>query len=83
VTTQTADRPTPVCRQIHADIQHRIQTGQLQPGDRLPSWHTIAAEYHCSITPVYEAMQTLQHDGWVEGRRGSGTYVANQPGRAA
>ena len=76
----------PVYRKIINDIRQQIATGQLRPGDKLPSITQLMEEYECSDTPVKSALGRLQDAGWVEGHQGRGVYVARattEPARSA
>lgn len=64
-----------VIEQIHADIQ----TGTLQPGDKLPTESAIMAQHGVSRTVVREAISHLQASGQVETRHGIGTFVLAPP----
>ena len=58
-----------------AAIREGLATGQLAPGDRLPSEAELAREYNISITSVRRGIDTLVSDGIVKRIQGSGTYV--------
>jgi GntR family transcriptional regulator len=73
----------PVYRKIINDIRQRIDTGQLRPGDKLPSITELMEEYECSDTPVKSALGRLQDAGWVEGHQGRGVYVASREAATA
>ena len=66
---------TPYYRQIYDGYRTAILTGLLRPGERLPSTRALAAELGISRLPVVNAFEQLLHEGYVEGRAGSGTYV--------
>jgi GntR family transcriptional regulator/MocR family aminotransferase len=68
-----ADRP--VYRQICEAIRHRIVSGELPPGARLPSTRGLAAELGVSRRSVLVAYDQLLAEGYVTGRVGSGTRV--------
>ena len=46
-------------------------------GSRLPNEHDLSDRYGVSIRTIREAVGTLVHDGLLERRHGSGTYVAD------
>jgi GntR family transcriptional repressor for pyruvate dehydrogenase complex len=52
-----------------------IETGKLQPGDRLPVERDIAGQLGVSRPTVREALRVLEATGLVEIRRGRGIYV--------
>ncbi len=65
----------PFYRQIYDGYRAAILSGHLRPGERLPSTRTLAAELNISRLPVVNAFEQLLHEGYIEGRAGSGTYV--------
>lgn len=70
-----ADSATPYYRQIYDGYRGAILSGRLRPGERLPSTRAVAMELGISRLPVVNAFDQLLHEGYVEGRVGSGTYV--------
>src|SRR6201999_4473239 len=84
MTTLPADLPlvvdrngeTPLAVQISAQLQASVTGGVLHAGDRLPSSRDLAATLSVSRTVVTNAYARLFAEGWLEGRHGSGTYVA-------
>jgi GntR family transcriptional regulator/MocR family aminotransferase len=64
-------------RQICASIQRAILDGALAPGMRLPSSRALADDLKVSRTTTLLAVQQLQAEGYLTGRRGSGTFVAD------
>jgi DNA-binding transcriptional MocR family regulator len=58
------------------DIARSIQTGLLQPGERLPSVRQACAARKVSPSTVFEAYYLLEARGLVESRARSGYYVA-------
>jgi GntR family transcriptional regulator/MocR family aminotransferase len=70
-----AGSATPFYRQIYDGYRGAILSGRLRPGERLPSTRAVAAELGISRLPVVNAFEQLLHEGYVEGRVGSGTYV--------
>ncbi|MDR5683964.1 MAG: PLP-dependent aminotransferase family protein [Armatimonadota bacterium] len=66
----------PLQRQLAGRIRTAIRDGQLAPGARLPSSRALAVSLGVSRTVVVGAYEELGAEGYLEGRRGSGTYVA-------
>ena len=66
----------PLHRQIYDGIRRAILGGLLRAGQRLPSTRTLALELHMSRLPVLTAYEQLLHEGYLEGRPGSGTFVS-------
>src|SRR5580693_2076406 len=69
--------PTPLAAQISAQLQAAVTGGALRAGDRLPSSRDLSATLGVSRTVVTNAYARLFAEGWLEGRHGSGTYVAD------
>jgi GntR family transcriptional regulator/MocR family aminotransferase len=65
-------------RQIRASIQRAILDGVVTPGTRLPSSRALAEDLGVSRTTTLLAMQQLEAEGYVTGRRGAGTFVAEE-----
>jgi DNA-binding GntR family transcriptional regulator len=67
---------TPDYQRVVNGITQLIKTGQLKPGDKLPTYAQLAAEYRVGITTAQAAIRLLRDRGLVEGHQGKGTYVA-------
>ncbi|HKW95424.1 MAG TPA: PLP-dependent aminotransferase family protein, partial [Methylomirabilota bacterium] len=65
-------------RQIRASIQRAILDGVVTPGTRLPSSRALADDLGVSRTTTLLAVQQLQAEGYLTGRRGAGTFVAEE-----
>lgn len=69
----------PLHRQIYEGFRKAILGGMLRPGQRVPSTRALATELEMSRLPVLTAYEQLLHEGYFEGRVGSGTYVCAAP----
>lgn len=69
---------TPV--QIEQFLRERIQSGQLQPGDRLPTTQALAELWGVGPVSVQKAMRRLQARGLVRRRTRHGTFVSSPTG---
>ncbi|MEU4594394.1 winged helix-turn-helix domain-containing protein [Micromonospora aurantiaca (nom. illeg.)] len=69
----------PVYEQVIADITSSIRSGQLRPGDKLPTIAELAEQYEASATPIRQALMLLDARGWIEVHQGRGSFVAAQP----
>ena len=58
-----------------------ISTAVLKPGDRLPSERDLCTRFGVGRTSVREALKPLITMGILEGRVGSGTFVAAETGQ--
>ena len=76
--TVAADRHAelPLTGQIAAQLRDALTGGRLAAGERLPSTRALAGALGVSRTVVTAAYTQLFAEGWLEGRHGSGTYVA-------
>jgi GntR family transcriptional regulator / MocR family aminotransferase len=74
-----ADRAgsAPLTAQIVGQLRTAMTGGQLAAGERLPSTRALAATLGVSRTVATGAYAQLFAEGWIEGRHGSGTYVAD------
>jgi DNA-binding transcriptional MocR family regulator len=59
-------------------IDQRISSGELRPGDRLPSLRRLSAGLGVSVPTVKQAYLELERRGTVESRPQSGFYVQAQ-----
>jgi GntR family transcriptional regulator/MocR family aminotransferase len=63
-------------RQVYSWIRNGIMESMLRPGESLPSTRELAEENSISRTVVVQAYDQLIAEGFITGRRGSGTYVS-------
>lgn len=73
----------PLHRRIYADLEGRILSGDLAPGDRIPFEHELTDQYGCSRMTVSKAISELAGRGLVTRRRRAGTFVAQPKAHAA
>jgi len=64
----------PLYHRVYRQIAREIESGALQPGDRLPSERWLCDELGVSRATVRRAVEELMTDGLVEGR-GRGSFV--------
>lgn len=62
-------------RQAYAVICERIRSGELQPGDRVPTVHELMQEFSMSNTVAQKVHRALREAGLVETEPGTGSYV--------
>ena len=68
-------------RQVYEGLRSAILNGALGSGERLPATRALAEQISVSRSTVSDAYDQLRAEGYIEGRHGSGTYVAsNLPG---
>ncbi|MCA0872982.1 FadR family transcriptional regulator [Seohaeicola saemankumensis] len=61
-------------------LRKRIHSGELVPGDKLPTEQMLIAEYGVSRTVIREAISGLKADGLLNSRQGAGVFV-QEPSR--
>ena len=65
----------PLHRQLYDRLRHAILSGQLHPGQVLPSTRALASELGISCNTVNNAYEQLCAEGYIERRVGQGTRV--------
>lgn len=58
-------------------VRRLILSGEIGPGDRLPSVRAMAGKWHCTPNTVSRAYALLAQEGLVTGHRGGGTRVVS------
>ena len=66
----------PLARQLATGVREQVVGGVLPVGRRLPSTRALATDLGVSRSITEQAYDQLTAEGWLESRRGSGTYVA-------
>ncbi len=67
---------TPMYKQVLKILSDRITSGQLKPGDKLPSETALMSEFGVSRITVRAAIIELAEDGILVRSQGKGTFVA-------
>jgi len=67
----------PIYRQIYEEIRRSILSGEFASGLRLPASRLLAEQLRVSRMTVMSAYEQLFAEGYLEGKIGSGTYVAS------
>ena len=68
-----------LARQLYQALRERILDGRLASGTRLPASRELATLLGISRNTVTRALDQLYAEGYVAGRVGDGTYVADLP----
>ncbi|HCF2540052.1 TPA: GntR family transcriptional regulator, partial [Pseudomonas aeruginosa] len=74
-----------LARQLYAALRERILDGRLGSRTRMPASRELAQALKVSRNTVVRAYEQLHAEGYIDGRTGDGTYVAELqeiPGRA-
>lgn len=67
--------PAPPYRQIAAILRRQIESGQLAPGDVLPSEKRLQQEFGVARETARRAVRVLREEGLTITIPGRGTYV--------
>lgn len=70
-----SDKPKKLYENIVDELMLRIQSGELQPGAKLPAERILSKEFGVSRAVVREAFRAMERMGCVESQVGGGTYV--------
>jgi GntR family phosphonate transport system transcriptional regulator len=70
--------PRPVYEQVAEAIAGEISS-HLRPGERLPAEDALAARFAVNRHTLRHAVDHLVARGWLERRRGLGTFVCDRP----
>lgn len=60
---------------IVTQIEAMVESGELKPGDRLPSERQLSERLRVSRSTLTQALRILESDGIVIARQGSGRYI--------
>jgi GntR family transcriptional regulator len=63
--------------QLGTQLTLGVISGDLQPGEKLPSVRELARRYKIHSNTVSAAYRDVEGRGWLEVRKGSGVYVKN------
>ncbi|MGH7921578.1 MAG: GntR family transcriptional regulator [Candidatus Dormibacteraceae bacterium] len=69
----------PAYRRVAASLREQIASGELAPGDRLPSETEMTMSLGVSRITIRHALAVLAAEGLVETRHGAGTFVSHPP----
>jgi len=67
-------------QEICSHILVQIESGELPPGSRLPGVRALGERFGCNYHTVRHAFEALAEQGYLELKRGSGTYVTERAG---
>ena len=67
----------PIYEQICSQIKGLIASGELKPGDALPSIRSLAKDLRISVITTKRAYDELENEGYVHTVASKGCYVAD------
>ncbi len=68
----------PIYEQIYTQIKNAILSGELSPGDALPSIRALAKDLRISVITTTRAYDELERDSFIDRVPGKGCYVAEK-----
>ena len=68
----------PIYEQIYTQVKNCIISGELSPGDALPSIRALAKGLRISVITTTRAYDELERDGFIDRVPGKGCYVAEK-----
>ncbi len=73
------ENPLPLYAQVSGYLRDKISSGELRPGDAIPSQHDLGLLCSVSQITVRRAISELVGEGMLVCVPGSGTYVSDAP----
>ena len=71
-------KATPKFISISENIIERIKSGELQPGDQIPSENELIKNFKVSNTTARKSLLDIESKGWARRIKGKGTFVLNR-----
>ncbi|MGE5594303.1 MAG: GntR family transcriptional regulator [Betaproteobacteria bacterium] len=71
------NNPVPLYKQIVDQIREKVLSGELAPGESLPSIRQLAEEVGTSVITTKRAYSELEAEGIIVTRAGLGSFVAH------
>ena len=73
------DNGVPIYVQLREQVLRAIGSGELKPGEQLPTMRQVAVDLKVDLNTVRHAYDELEQTGAIVIRRPRGTYVADRP----
>jgi len=64
---------------VRDEVRQAIMSGELRPGERLPSEQELTETFRVSRVTIREAIRGLVEEGFLSRQQGVGTYVTDRP----
>ncbi len=68
----------PIYMQLVERIKMMVASGQLQPGQQLPTMRQLAADLRINYNTVGRAYTILDQEGVISTQQGRGTFIASR-----
>ena len=65
----------PIYAQIVDQVRAQLSTGELKPGDQLPTVRQLASDLRVNFNTIARAYRWLDEAGLISTQRGRGTYL--------
>jgi GntR family transcriptional regulator len=69
----------PIYLQVVERIKERLASGQLKPGDQLPTVRSLAADLRVNFNTIARAYRIMDESGIISTQQGRGTYILETP----
>lgn len=66
---------TPIYLQIMSQVKHAVASGEINPGDQLPTVRQLAADLRVNFNTVARAYRMLDEESIISTQHGRGTYI--------
>src|SRR4051794_1947379 len=70
--------PRPPYRQVADELREAIASGEIAPGEPLPSVRALSQRYEVTNVTASRAVDLLRSEGLVDTQLGRGTFVRTQ-----
>ena len=69
----------PIYLQIVEGVRQQLASGELKPGDQLPTVRALASDLRINFNTVSRAYRILDEAGIISTQQGRGTYILEMP----
>jgi GntR family transcriptional regulator len=69
----------PIYLQVVERIKECLASGQLKPGDQLPTVRSLAADLRVNFNTIARAYRIMDEAGIISTQQGRGTYILEMP----
>lgn len=77
MTMSASPAPMAPYQQVAAAIRAKIESGELAPGQQIPSTRALAEEYRVAPMTASKAIRALSDEGWTKSVPSLGVFVAD------
>ncbi|MGC1374674.1 MAG: GntR family transcriptional regulator [Anaerolineales bacterium] len=69
----------PIYVQIVEQVRQQVASGELKPGDQLPTVRALASDLRVNFNTVARAYRLLDEANIISTQQGRGTYILDEP----